>query len=711
MSGRSGFGISISATDSGASAVIDKLNKGIQSLTASGERTGKALEKFGEVSGINKLNEGMQGLRRTATDTFRAIDQTGSSLGALIAPLTVAGVVELTRRWGAFGQSMTNMAYRLQLPVEALSRLQNAARLAGVPAEAMTGALAALQEKLYGAAWNTDPAAVHILRDVLKIDPGAPGHVKNTAAAFAEVAEALKKVGDPHTKQLILDALGWDRALIPLLDNYQKFQKDADATGANITKDQAAHATALMESWDRLSLDLEGIYNKILDSWSGTITKAVSASSTWIEANKETAKSITEIGSAVGAIALLKPAAWVLRLLGLGGVASAAGTAAVLASPLALSGSTAQADMGPKDLAEKAGKDWSKLSDAEKEVYRKGYNERPGVISRAWEGSWLQRGLHGLGDRLLHGPEDVRRESERQRQHSDAGRPTGNQFAGPGVPTGDLGPGKSYVSWNPSRWYHPPGMVDETQKEMGEDLKRIGDTLERMEGEGGLGGGGRRGGSGGSGIGSSPLTVPKGPTAAAGNMRTIHDYFRGKGMSEQEIAGVLVNASAESGFDPSAWGDNGTSYGVFQHHGSRLEAMQRWSGSQTPSLNQQLDYTWMELQTSKSGTLAALHGSTSSGQAGAVWSSGFEAPGGGAAEGFRRGAAAPQFESAFQPPPAAPHVGALPSSPAGAPGATGHVQVDVHLRGAPPGTQANVTTSGRVRAAPPRVETPLPHAA
>jgi muramidase (phage lysozyme) len=38
----------------------------------------------------------------------------------------------------------------------------------------------------------------------------------------------------------------------------------------------------------------------------------------------------------------------------------------------------------------------------------------------------------------------------------------------------------------------------------------------------------------------------------------------------------------------------------------------------------------------------------------------------------------------------------------------GHVQVDVHLKGAPPGTTARVTTTGPVTAPPPRVETPMP---
>jgi len=656
---RAGFGISITATDSGATAVIEKVNKGIQSLTASGDKAGKALLKFGEVSGISRLTEGMSSLGRSATDTFRAIDQTGSSLASLIAPLTIAGVAALTRNWGAFGQGMVNMAHRLQLPVEALSKLQNAARLAGVPAEAMTNALSTLQEKLYGAAWNTDPAAVHILRDVLHIDPGTPGHVKNVAVALDEVAAALQKVGDPHTKQLILDSLGIDRAMLPYLENYKRFQKDADATGANITADQAKHASALKQSWDRLSLDLEGIYNRILDSWSGTVTQAVAASSKWIESNKDTADSIAKISTAIASLIAMKPAAWILRLLGLGSLATPA--VAVPAAAAVVLGSTFLKDQALKEQMDQAAK-------------THGFEKRGGSL---WNPlNKMPTYYNAETKETLTFPEMQKR-------------------LGADPITGQL----------------PDA-----------ELKRIADTLERMEGEGGMGGG-RRGGAGaaGGGVGTAPLTVPSAPSAAAGNMRTIHDFFKGKGLSEKAIAGILVNASAESGFDPTKSGDDGTSYGVFQHHGTRLDAMRRWAGTQTPSLQQQLEYSWMELQTSKASTWAAMQSATEPGQAGAIWSSGFEIPAGGPGEAFRRGQAAPAFEAPFAAPPrAAPALPAPPGAPAGgqqhsqvqpAPEVNGHVRVDVALSGAPPGTRASVQTSGHARAAPPRIETALPYAA
>lgn len=93
MSGsHGGFSIGISATDAGATAFLQKLNREIANLTAPAERASKAMRQFGDVSGISRLSEGMQSLSKTAADAFRSIDQTGTSLSSLIGPLTLTGM-------------------------------------------------------------------------------------------------------------------------------------------------------------------------------------------------------------------------------------------------------------------------------------------------------------------------------------------------------------------------------------------------------------------------------------------------------------------------------------------------------------------------------------------------------------------------------------------------------------------------------------------
>jgi len=183
----------------------------------------------------------------------------------------------------------------------------------------------------------------------------------------------------------------------------------------------------------------------------------------------------------------------------------------------------------------------------------------------------------------------------------------------------------------------------------------------------------------GGGGARSGISAPRPGSAGAGVMQRMHDYFRGKGLTEEQTAGVLANAAAESDFNPDnlTQDSGGPSYGLFQYHLDRLTKLRAYAGSDKPTEQQQLDFTWQEMQ--QRGVLAHMppHDAVTSG---AVFSRQFEVPAGGAGEDMRRGNAASQFVS-------------------------GHVTVDVNLHNAPPGTTAAATAAGAASAAPPRVNT------
>ena len=310
-------------------------------------------------------------------------------------------------------------------------------------------------------------------------------------------------------------------------------------------------------AWSELGLTIEGVGNRLEEKYAPAVTRTIDGAAKWIEKNKALADSLTEIGIAIAGIFALKPAAWALRLLGLGALTGPEAAAAAVAGG---AGAIAGSQNAPI------------LDD---------YGRQMGT----WGG---------------------------QDQTAPTGAPMGNGRNGPGI------------------------------------------------------------------------SVPKAPSNAAATMQRAHDYFRARGLTEEQTAGILANMAAESGFDPTKMGDNGTSYGLFQYHGDRLSGLRNWARTANPSEQQQLDYAWLEMtQGGQQSTYQRLRSVGTPGQAGAIFASGFEVPAGGQGEAFRRGQAADQFMQ-------------------------GHVQVDVHLKGAPPGTTATVTTSGPVSAAPPRVETPMP---
>ena len=92
----------------------------------------------------------------------------------------------------------------------------------------------------------------------------------------------------------------------------------------------------------------------------------------------------------------------------------------------------------------------------------------------------------------------------------------------------------------------------------------------------------------------------------------IWQFFQGKGLKPHQIAGVLGNVAVESGFNPAAVGDGGTSFGLFQHHAGRGAGLLSSIGGMgnLGDVQGQLEYVWKELLSSESGVLQKLLAST-----------------------------------------------------------------------------------------------------
>jgi hypothetical protein len=119
------------------------------------------------------------------------------------------------------------------------------------------------------------------------------------------------------------------------------------------------------------------------------------------------------------------------------------------------------------------------------------------------------------------------------------------------------------------------------------------------------------------------------PPIAAAASRAANDnsiagqawnFFAGKGLAPHQVAGILGNIKAESNFNPSAIGDAGKAFGLFQHWGNRGGGPGMLGNTQA-----QLELAWRELQTTESGAMARLMASTDVRGATAAFA-GFERP-------------------------------------------------------------------------------------
>lgn len=103
------------------------------------------------------------------------------------------------------------------------------------------------------------------------------------------------------------------------------------------------------------------------------------------------------------------------------------------------------------------------------------------------------------------------------------------------------------------------------------------------------------------------------PARAADNSRTAYDYFRAKGLTAAQSAGLVGNFIVESGDDPidptaKQYG-GGPGRGIAQWEGSRRDALFAYADSRGlawSNLGLQLDFVWRELTGTESYALQKI---------------------------------------------------------------------------------------------------------
>ena len=84
-----------------------------------------------------------------------------------------------------------------------------------------------------------------------------------------------------------------------------------------------------------------------------------------------------------------------------------------------------------------------------------------------------------------------------------------------------------------------------------------------------------------------------------GNEEIVYEYFRSKGLNPAQIAAIMANIKAESGFNPAAVNENSGASGLFQWLGGRLDNLKRRAaarGKDWTDMQTQLDYAWEEMK-------------------------------------------------------------------------------------------------------------------
>jgi len=116
-------------------------------------------------------------------------------------------------------------------------------------------------------------------------------------------------------------------------------------------------------------------------------------------------------------------------------------------------------------------------------------------------------------------------------------------------------------------------------------------------------------------------------------------FFRRKGWSEAQAAGIVANIEAESQQNPGAIGDGGEAYGLGQWHKDRQALFRQWAGHdiQGSSTEEQAGFYDWELRNKYGAVAEMLRGAQTPEQAAAIISRGYERPAAADAEAKARG--------------------------------------------------------------------------
>lgn len=272
-----------------ASAVVDKFNGKLAALQAPIRNASKSLSRFFALSGITGMRKGMADLSRATLGAFQSVGRLVPEMGALTGAASIAGVYRLASAWAQVGTNLRTSARSMGMNPGRLMALQNAARLSGGSADAMSGALSQLSTQKWEAVNSFAPEAAAqfqalgiSMEEVKKLSP---------EQLFGRIATKIRGIKDPAAQTIAAMKLFGDagKGLLPIFQQSDKeFQKNiklAEYYGA-MSKKGADAADRLRKAQTELTLAAEGFGYSMAEAVEPAITPVVQQMAEWIRANK-----------------------------------------------------------------------------------------------------------------------------------------------------------------------------------------------------------------------------------------------------------------------------------------------------------------------------------------------------------------------------------------------------------------------------------------
>ena len=130
-------------------------------------------------------------------------------------------------------------------------------------------------------------------------------------------------------------------------------------------------------------------------------------------------------------------------------------------------------------------------------------------------------------------------------------------------------------------------------------------------------------------LGNNKSNIQNNDVSATDMPSRVISFLKNKGLTTSQASGIAGNMAVESGFEPDAVGDAGTSYGLVQWHADRWTKLKQYCAKNNydvSSVSGQLEYLWYELKSNSRLGYAELIKQTNPRDAAEIFAKYFERP-------------------------------------------------------------------------------------
>lgn len=600
------FAITISAIDR-ATATVRKINNSFSRLTRPIDQVGKSTKALGRELGLDRMAKSVGNVASNAREAATQVGRIGAPMLALVGGGSIVGIAALATQWARLGSEVARTSRTIGVSANELQSLRGASQVLGVSSGELTGGMKALGDTMEDALYGRNQDALAVLNKLgIGIHKTASGAIDSTRA-FRDLSVSISHIKSPQVQGLVARTFGVE-ALLPILREgpaaIAKYQQKVAALGAVMGPESIRRAESFGMALNYLSIAGQGLRNTIGDSLIPALQPLVESLTKWISVNREL------IGQRIGQWAQ-DFANWVNNI-------DFKGLLSSLQKTITSIGTFVDAIGG-----------W-KVAAAGIALIMAG----PLLLSI----TSIALGLGGLA--LTTIPLAVKAFAL-----LNVGLGGTELAAGAALSklsllkAAALGVGKLGLlgAAAGAGWMAGSAINDQLDKRGISIGSKVYDWMHPEE--------------------SRPHL------SQVGTAKTVVDFFKGKGWSNEQAIGIAANLKKESNFDTGAVGDGGKAVGIAQWHDDRQRKFMKWAGKniRTATLEEQMGFVNYELtQGGEKSAGDALKKATTEQQAASIVSRQYERPANADGEAAGRAKAATEMKQ----------------------------QLEIHLKGLPAGTTA-----------------------